>query len=112
MCQKLLLLIVLPILSFQLIAQTRSKINGQVNDDNKPVNAATVFLQKASDSSIIKTNITDNKGNFSFEEVIASDYFITITNVGYQKYFSSGFTVKEGENFILPAISLKVGEKI
>ena len=108
---KLLLITNLFFLNLQLNAQTRSKITGEVNDNNKPLSGATILLQKASDSSIAKTNVTDSKGNFSFEEVIAADYFITVTNVGYQKYFSERFTVKEGEDFILPTVSLLVAEK-
>jgi len=109
---KLLLIASLLFISLASSAQKRSSLTGEVkNVSGKPITAATILLQKFSDSSIVKTNITDSKGSFSFEEVVAADYFISITNIGYQKYFSEKFTVKEGEGFILPSASLLITEK-
>ena len=45
-------------------------ISGTVlNTENKPVDAATVQLLKATDKSLVKTAVTDKAGNFTFDRL-------------------------------------------
>ncbi len=112
MKQSLLLFLAILLLNLHLTAQNKTSISGNVKDLNgKVISAATILLQKSSDSSIVKTDVTDNKGNFSFEGIKPADYFISITFVGHQKFISQSITVKEGENFALPASTLQVADK-
>lgn len=83
------IIIGLLIFQFNLNAQ---KISGSVKDaDGKGVNAATVSLIKASDSSIVKLNATDELGAYSFEGIDSGSYRIIATAVGYNKIYSAQF---------------------
>ena len=52
-------------------AQTGGKISGTIKDggNQKIIDAATVSLLKAKDSSLVKAAVADKDGNFSFENV-------------------------------------------
>src|SRR5882724_10197725 len=87
MKQKLLLIAAVTLLSaFQAKAQNSSKVTGQVKDaTGNDVAAATVMLQNAKDSSLSKTAVTNNSGNYEFPAVKAGRYFIRVTATGMQK---------------------------
>ncbi len=70
-------------------AQTLLSLNGSVTDvQKKPITAATVFLKRAGDSALVKTEITDIAGKFSFDKLPIGKYKITISMLGYQTYRS------------------------
>lgn len=52
------------------------------------IDASTISLLKAKDSSLVKTSVTDKLGNFSFEHVQDGLYLVAATSVGYTKTFS------------------------
>lgn len=65
------------------------KIGGTVVDDNqKPLDYATIILKKAADSSIAKTAFSDLSGKYLFENVSPGNYIITASMVGYKKAVS------------------------
>ena len=67
--------------------QAQSRISGTVrNKDGQPLEAATVLLHRQKDSTIIRSAVTTNTGNFILDRLIAGDYFLSITSVGYGKY--------------------------
>ncbi len=113
MKQKLLLIAITVLLTaFGATAQNRAKITGQVkNNDGNGVKAATIMLNKSSDSSLVKTAVSDARGNYEMEGIKAGSYFITTSFVGIKKSFSPVFTVKDGETFSVAAITLKPAEK-
>ncbi len=83
--------------SFISMAQTTSgKITGSVTDTQKAIEAATVNLLKAKDSTVVKFAITSKTGNFEIDLVKDGNYLISIQAVGFQKYYSSPFTVTAG----------------
>lgn len=64
-------------------------ITGNVIDGNaKGVEAASVSLLKAKDSSILKIGVSDKKGKFGFENLAHGNYLLSISAVGYQTLFS------------------------
>lgn len=87
-------------------AQSNSySINGKVQQKDIFLEGISVVLQKAKDSAIVKMQLTDKNGAFNFSNIIAGNYFITITNLGYEKYSSSAFELNS--NYELPTIVLK-----
>jgi hypothetical protein len=80
------------------IAQTQSgSITGRITDggDQKIIDAATVSLYKASDSSLVKISIADKEGNFDFQHVAAGKYYLLATSIGHLATYSSTITVAD-----------------
>ncbi len=84
----------------------RTKISGTVKDaDNKPLNAATITLLKAADSSIAKLNASDKSGSYTFEHIEPGKYIVLATAVGYTKAYSAAFELA-GTDKVVPDITL------
>ena len=82
-------------LSFASQAQkTTGKVSGQVIDGNtKTIEAATITLLHAKDSSVAKISAANKDGKFVFENVADGSYFVSITAVGHTKGFSEPFEI-------------------
>src|SRR6185436_19962729 len=64
-------------------------IQGSVVDSTKsPLAFCTVALLKAQDSSVVKGNLTDEKGEFTFQKIGSGSYRVKYVNVGYKAVFS------------------------
>ncbi|MFM6925963.1 MAG: carboxypeptidase regulatory-like domain-containing protein, partial [Ferruginibacter sp.] len=72
-------------------AQSGGKISGSIKDggNQKIIDAATISLLKAKDSSLVKAAVTDKDGNFIFENVKDGKYLLLATSVGHSKTYSS-----------------------
>ncbi len=94
-----LLVVMIQITSERAHAQTRiasGKIAGKVVDEqNKPIDFATIILIKAIDSTIVKTSMTDLTGNYYFESVASGTYQIKATMVGYKSIKSKPFEISD-----------------
>jgi len=76
-------------------AQTGT-INGYVKDkQNAPVSYANILLLLSKDSSIVKGNMADDNGFFSFENVPSNDYMLSVSQIGLKKYFTEKFSIDE-----------------
>jgi iron complex outermembrane recepter protein len=66
-------------------------IAGSVIDggDQKIIDAATISLYKAKDSSLVKINLADKKGNFLFEHIPVGKYYLLATSTGHLQTYSS-----------------------
>jgi len=105
----LTLLIAIITLSFSSQAQkSLGKVTGQVIDGNtKTLEAATITLLRAKDSSVAKISAANKDGNFVFENVSEGKYFVSITAVGHTKGFSELFEITTANtNVILKTIEL------
>lgn len=89
------------------------KIAGQVfTAENKTAEAATVILNNAKDSSIVKINQVDINGRFVFEHIHQGDYRLLITYTGFQSYSSDIIHVDSASQSVeLPVIILQVISK-
>jgi outer membrane receptor protein involved in Fe transport len=69
--------------------QTTSEIVGIIIDkaSRKPIEFANVELLKISDSSLVKGNVTDNKGKFLLEQVKPGDYLLRSGFIGYDRSY-------------------------
>ncbi len=95
---RYLCLIIFVAVQFQLHAQTGKKgeIKGKVNtENNKPADNATVSLLTLKDSVLIKAAVPDKDGSFDFENIKQGGYLISVSQVGYAKYFSASVVVDE-----------------
>lgn len=91
-------------------AQSNGKISGQVlGADNKGIEAVTAVLMRNTDSSIIKTALTDANGYFVFEGLSKNAYRLQLTMTGYEMYSSD--IQLDGQAINLPPLQLKKQEK-
>jgi iron complex outermembrane recepter protein len=83
-----------------------------VNDaNNKPLSFVTVLLLKSIDSSLVKGDITNDKGLFSFEKIEYGNYIITSSNIGYQKFYSEKISLNANNENINQTINLLPSSK-
>lgn len=86
---KQLLLCLLLSITFQ---TAFGQVTGKLTDRNsQPIPFATVALLKTSDSTIVKSALTDNNGTFQMADIADGMYFLRISVVGYQIYNSAAF---------------------
>ena len=88
--KKLLSSLVLSGISLLSFAQTGGKITGSIKDggNQKVIDAATISLLKALDSSLVKTSLTSKDGSFSFENLKEGKYLVMATSFGHSKVYS------------------------
>lgn len=88
------------------------EISGTIKDDkNSPIQFATILLLNSQDSSLVKGDLTDIKGEFNFDQVQEGSYLLSATNVGYEKYYSAVFSVNQTNNQVSRNIILKQNDK-
>lgn len=102
----LLFLSLMLLVASNLYAQQRFSITGKVAyPAQKSTAAASVFLRKSSDSSLVKTALVDAEGKFTFANIPGGNYSITITLLGF-KAERIDF-IKLDRDLDLPQIELK-----
>src|SRR5688500_17953752 len=100
--KKLVLAIVLHLLG---MAALHAQITCSVKDEQgHPVNHATVSLLKATDSSVVKLELS-KEVNFAFGLLRPDTFLLSISYVGYQTYYSQPFSFS-GSPLSLPVITL------
>lgn len=100
-------LLIASMLSFSLFAQS-GNINGQIlNQDGKAAEFVNVLLLQASDSTLVKMELTEEDGRYEFRSLDAGDYLIKVTGIGYGDHFTSHFALAKKEDKILPVINLE-----
>lgn len=119
MFQKVLF-IILSVFSLQLAAQNSIKFKGKVIEEKTklPMEAVTVYVSVAKDSSLIDYTITDKNGAFSFDlkksdnpiwlkvsMVSFEDYKVTLNNISESKDF--GIIAMKDEAKMLGEIVIK-----
>jgi len=107
------LLTALGLFSFTSQAQNNSgKINGTITSGAKPIEAATVNLLRAKDSSIVKIAVSNKDGIFEIEKIANAKYWVAVQSVGYKKFYSEAFELTPAKNEItLKAIALSSLDK-
>jgi len=83
------------LLSFNACAQSSGKIRGKVIAPEK--NIYTLLLKKTEDSGLIKAEVTDNAGNFLFENIPYRSYFIEVSFLDSILYRSAPFALSSKE---------------
>jgi len=75
-------LIILTVTVFSQSATLKGKIYDQ--DNNQPLNAASVTLHSQADSSMITGAASDAKGNFVLNNIRQGNYYLRVSYIGYQ----------------------------
>lgn len=95
-------------MTFQLLGMAALKaqqIKGIVNDQQgNAITNATVSLLKATDSSVIKLGISKD-GNYGFNQAPNERLLISISNVGFQTFYSAPF-MYTGQVVNIPTVKL------
>lgn len=85
----LFLLILLASFTSLMAQSNQGKIAGTVaGNDSKPLEAATISLLKAQDSSVAKISATDRLGKFEFDNISEGKYVVLTSAVGYQQLYT------------------------
>jgi iron complex outermembrane recepter protein len=86
-------------LSSQAQTNKAGRVYGSIKDggQQKVIDAASVSLLKAKDSSLVKLALTDAAGNFSIENVKDGEYLVLATSVGHSKTYSNVFAISATE---------------
>ncbi|MEP7238790.1 MAG: outer membrane beta-barrel family protein [Ferruginibacter sp.] len=113
MKQKLLLILTISLFTtISSFAQNFSKITGHINDnEGKAIATATIMVQSAKDSSLVKTAVSDSKGNYEIIQVKPGRYFVSCTVAGMQKARTAVFEVKENETASAPLLTTQPAAK-
>ncbi|MBD3636349.1 MAG: TonB-dependent receptor [Crocinitomicaceae bacterium] len=91
--QNSLVLLFLLFLSLSAQAQSTYKVKGLITSNEESVPFAQVKVRSIADSSIVKFGLSDSLGIFNVVGVPNGSYFLEISSVGLQKYYSENFEV-------------------
>ncbi len=106
---KLMTLLIL--MSYSAIAQNEASVKGKVLNNNNPVKKATVSLLNANDSSLAKTAVSNENGEFEIENIKAGNYLIQSTAIGFKSKYSTPFTLTEKQSYIAENINVTIAVK-
>src|SRR3954451_1453965 len=77
-----------------LFAQTNAHtIKGIITGNQKKIEAATIYVLRSKDSTILKTGISDKEGAFVIEDVAEGSYLLSVEAIGYRKFYSDVFSL-------------------
>lgn len=95
-------------------AQNKGIIKGSITDSNgKPLSSVFVSLLQNDQTTIVKTDVTENNGSFVFAELPSANYFINIQLDNYENYTSNSIVIEDQNSLLeLPTIVLKQSEAI
>lgn len=71
----------------------RSAITGTAIANDKPLADASVFLHKVQDSTMVKTEVTDNSGKFILTDIPHGKYYLKITGNDNYQYSGEAFAL-------------------
>ena len=110
---SLLLVAMLMLGAFSFAQTPVGSIKGSITDggNQKIIDAATISLLRAKDSSLVKISLADKEGNFLFEAVPYGKYYLLATSTGHLRTFSSIITVKDASTVNASVLQLKEQEK-
>ncbi len=102
------LLLNLLIVSF---VQAQVKVTGKVQStDNVPLPLATAYLMKANSTVVLKATVTNEAGEYQFENVKSGSYLVETKMVGYTSARSSSFDINKSDHS-LAVIHLNAGNQ-
>lgn len=84
------------------------QIKGKIVDEKgSEIPYATVLLQKSADTTMVKADISDEDGEFTFVNIAAGNYFIEISYIGYTNILSATFEYDGKSIYMVPVLTLK-----
>jgi iron complex outermembrane recepter protein len=106
---KRILSIITIFISSNLFAQ-QSVITGTVNAEGE-VSGAIITLLKSIDSSVVKTTLCEANGNYTLSNLKAGSYLLSISHVGYIRFYTKAFAIVANQQLQLEPISLLAASK-
>jgi iron complex outermembrane recepter protein len=98
---KILFTFFFSILLSSLVYSQELHISGQVkNSAKESVPYSTIILKNANDTSIVKGELADENGKFSFKNLASGNYLLSISSVGYKNLDAQTIVVGT-ENILL-----------
>lgn len=90
--------------------KAQNQISGTIIDENNlPLSYAGVMLLQASDSLLIKGEVSDDEGHFSFKDIPAGEYVVGISMISYDDLFTAAFTLDTDTQQELGTLQLRPG---
>jgi hypothetical protein len=109
------LLLILGLLCCTTFSFGQFSIQGMVTDGHESLPSATILLL-ALDSAVVEGVVTNPSGAFIFDHVVPGQYVVSVSMVGYAKFFSTGFSVTDHDidlrEIILREATTELGELI
>ncbi len=104
------------LLLFSVVGQaqkSKGSVHGNIIDGGlKTIESATITLQRAGDSSVVKMTVANKEGKYSFENITNGKYFISVTAVGHTRTYSAAFVLDDNnETASVKTIELLVQPK-
>ena len=94
-------------------AHSQNSIKGLIQDDaGVPISFANILLLKANDSTLFKGTISEDNGQFSFENISQGQYIVSVSMIGFKRIFSGQMSINDGSKIILPPILLSEGVEL
>lgn len=87
-------------------APANGSLAGRVLNDDLPAEFTNIILLAATDSAVVKLELADEAGRFTFSDVPAAAYFIRTTGIGYGEQDHPVFTLAAGQELTLPDYQL------
>lgn len=94
--------------SSQIISQ-RSIQGRIINTTNETIPFANILLLNPVDSTLIKGELTDEIGKYSFKNLDVGAYILSSSYIGYNVYYSDILQINESSNIVLDDIILSEG---
>lgn len=88
-------------------AQNKTKISGTVTENGKPLEFANISILQSKDSALLKTDVSDNNGKFEIDLTSGGTFIIRYTSVGFETKYSTSFSVKQDESYVVPEAQLR-----
>jgi outer membrane receptor protein involved in Fe transport len=91
-----------------------AQIKGIVADENNsPLEYATVAIYKQADKALIAGIVTDSLGGFSFTNIAKGSYFLKVSFIGYNEKTINSISISNSKSSVdLGAISLSLGTSL
>lgn len=89
-------------------AQQSGTLTGTLTGSGRTIESASVTLLRQKDSSLVKAAVSDKNGIFSFENIAFGNYLLSVSSVGYERFYSNTITLSATNSSLnLGALSLK-----
>ncbi len=110
----ILLILSMPLLKVHAQVSVERNISGKIIDeDRKPFSFVSVLLKNSSDSTIVKTTLSDDNGMFVFQSLKPGSYFLEFRMMGYETHTKKDISIGEGAAIVrLDEIALTPSSKM
>lgn len=92
---------------FSTTLSAQAKVSGRIMNGKVPAEFVNVILMNAGDSAIVKLELANEAGDFSFAGLDAGNYFIRTSGIGFTDLNHPPFELAEDQQLKLPTMDLE-----